>query len=86
MPSADVQLAYVKTNKEYRGQGLGGRMLKFTLAHLQAKGKGTGIWYVTDTDNPASMALAEKSGFKFFSYGKKGHLLELNFLPTLEQE
>lgn len=70
MKKSDVQLTYVVTMQNYRGQGLALINILETLKILY-KLKIESIWYVTESDNLSSLKLAEKAGFVFEGYGLK---------------
>ena len=70
MQKNDVQLTYVVTMKNHRGKGMAFLNILFCLKSL-SKSKIGAIWYVTDSDNIASISLAEKAGFIKQGYGLK---------------
>lgn len=69
MKKDDVQLTYVLTRPEYRGKGLAEQAVRLAIAHNQHPGRA--VWYVTNTENVASVRLCEKVGFESAGYGLK---------------
>ncbi|MDZ7634134.1 MAG: GNAT family N-acetyltransferase [Bacteroidales bacterium] len=69
MKKDDLQFAYVMTNHEFRGKGIGEMMLRRAVERFSRWQTGI-LWYVTDTGNPASIRLCTKVGFEFFAYAK----------------
>ncbi|WP_114752699.1 GNAT family N-acetyltransferase [Pleomorphovibrio marinus] len=66
MENNDLQITYVKVNKDERGQGYGEILMKFTLQYLENIKFGD-LWYITDTNNMTSQNLAYKCGFFLYS-------------------
>jgi len=62
MNKSDLQFTYVLTSSEYRGKGIGGRMLKYAIKEFS--GQNRDIWYVTDTENVPSQRICSKVGFE----------------------
>lgn len=75
MEANDLQITYVMTKPEYRGKGIGAIMLRTTIRQFKMENRS--FWYVTDTDNPASVRLSAKAGFEFWSYGKARGFLKV---------
>ena len=76
MSDHDVQLTYVLVNTNNRGKGLGKVVLAVAIKSLMnLKGN---VWYVTTKDNLRSQKLAERSGFVFYGYGKRGAFKIIN--------
>ncbi len=69
MKKNDIQFTYVMTKQEYRGKRLA--ILLLEEAWGQRKDKSGMAWYVTNTDNTASIRVAEKAGFALEGYGKR---------------
>jgi len=63
METDDVQFTYVMTHPDYRGQGLAIKMINSMISELGSKTNT--FWYVTDTENRASIRVAEKLGFSY---------------------
>lgn len=63
MSGNDVQIMYVKTHPDYRGNGLASKLIKFSLMNDYKEIDGY-IWYVTDKNNIASIKTAESIGFE----------------------
>lgn len=74
MKKNDVQLIYVKTYPEFRGQGYAKKMVLFTLNYLRDNKKIDDVWYVTDTNNVASQALAQNTFFKNDYFGRRFYI------------
>lgn len=67
--------------KEFRGKGLGKRLLDFSLAHLP---KGMPIYLKVKSSNDPAIALYVKSGFfqkKYGKCGKQGNVFVMAKLP-----
>lgn len=62
MGKNDLQFTYVMTHKNYRGKGLAATALMYAMKKFYHSGRS--FWYVTDTENEASMRVAEKLGFE----------------------
>jgi RimJ/RimL family protein N-acetyltransferase len=75
MEKNDVQITYVMTRPEYRGKGFGKIMLHAIMQQFKMDNRN--FWYVTDTDNPASIKLSAKVGFEFWAYGKTEGFLRI---------
>lgn len=75
MKKNDLQITYVMTTPEYRGKGIGEIMLRTTIQRFKTENRY--FWYVTDTDNPASIKLSGKVGFEFWAYGKARGFLKV---------
>lgn len=58
---AEVALIYVR--KEYRGKGIGKKIMKELLKWLKEKGENK-VFVTTDIENKASINLNKKAGFK----------------------
>lgn len=81
MNKNDIQFTYVMTKPEYRGKGLAILLLQEAWTR---RTDNSGIaWYVTNTDNTASIRVAEKAGFSLDGYGKRAQGL-LNRLKKIE--
>ena len=75
MGKDDVQFTYVMTNSEYRGRGLAKKMIQIMISELNHDVDS--FWYVTDTENKASISVAEKLGFEFVGYAERKGLLRI---------
>lgn len=75
MLKQDVQFTYVMTDPGHRGKGIGEMMIRETIRNL--KDITGSIWYITDTDNTASIRLCTKVGFKFVSNARSGKYLRI---------
>jgi len=75
MSKEDLQITYVMTDPGYRGRGIGEMMIRETIRNL--KEHNGSIWYITDTDNTASIRLCTKVGFTFVSNAKSGRLFRI---------
>lgn len=84
MNTNDVQLTYVKTYKDQRGKGYAKKMLNFTLSLF--KKSDSNIWYVTDSDNVASQALAKSVGFEFTFFGERDYVKDIKWLKILKEK
>ena len=73
MNKNDVQFTYVMTNKDYRGKGIAMQTIMRVINDLAPVTNS--FWYVTDTNNFASIRVAEKLGFKLAGKGKKSKIL-----------
>jgi ribosomal protein S18 acetylase RimI-like enzyme len=71
MGKDDLQITYVMTDQQYRGQGIGKAAIKFSMLSCQGKT----MWYVTDEDNYPSVNLCKQTGFHFYAHGLKYSLL-----------
>ena len=69
MQKIDLQFTYVMTDKDHRNQGIAARALKYAINAYNKKGRS--FWYVTDTENTASIKLCTKLGFEFQGYGTR---------------
>lgn len=58
----DVQFTYVMTRPEFKGQGMAGKLIHKVIELSEPEV--ANFWYVTDTDNTASIKVAEKMGFE----------------------
>lgn len=83
MKPKDVQLIYVKTYPEFRGKGYGKKMLEYTLDYLKNINLEGDVWYVTDSENKASQALAKSVDFKQDFYGKRTYLFGIKWIKQL---
>lgn len=75
MAKNDVQFTYVMTSSDYRGKGLAKNMIQVMIAELSDSVDV--FWYVTDTENIASIRVAEKLGFEFVGYGERKGMLKI---------
>ena len=69
MKKNDIQFTYVMTKPEYRGKRLA--ILLLQKAWTRRTDKSGMAWYVTNTENTASIRVAEKAGFAMDGYGKR---------------
>lgn len=69
MKKQDIQFTYVMTKPEYRGRRLAIILLQEAWARRSDR-SGT-AWYVTNSENTASIRVAEKTGFTLDGYGKR---------------
>ena len=69
MAKNDLQFTYVMTARDYRGKGIGELMLRTAIQEF--KNEKRIFWYITDTENHASLRLCSKVGFEFWSYAKR---------------
>lgn len=69
MKKGDIQFTYVMTKPIYRGKSLA--ILLLQEAWTRRTDKFGRAWYVTNTENTASIRVAEKSGFALEGYGKR---------------
>lgn len=80
MNRGDVQFTFVMTNPRYKGKGIAGKLIKQAIVDLSASVEG--FWYVTDTENVASIRVAEKIGFQCHgSAERRGFLKRLRLKP-----
>jgi len=79
----DVQLIYVKTYPEFRGKGYAKKMLLYALEYLKSINLQGDVWYVTDSDNKASQALAKSVDFNQVYYGKRTYLFGIKWIKRL---
>lgn len=70
MKKNDVQLTYVITHPNYRGQGLAKTIIQKSFDYLRTKNI-EDVWYVTSSSNTPSMKLCEIMGFEFVGNGEK---------------
>jgi ribosomal protein S18 acetylase RimI-like enzyme len=83
MNKKDVQIAYVITDKEYRGKGLAAAAIVNSINYLKNTDV-ENIWYVTSEDNYSSIKLCTKLGFKPIGYGARKYLMK--FLHILQMQ
>ena len=69
MKKNDIQFTYVMTKPEYRGKRLA--ILLLQEAWARRTDKSGMAWYVTNTENTASIRVVEKAGFAMDGYGKR---------------
>jgi RimJ/RimL family protein N-acetyltransferase len=69
MARGDIQAAGIWTRPDLRGRGLGLAALREVLQRCQ--GPGRTLWYLAREQNPASIRLAEKAGFRLWGLGLK---------------
>ena len=67
MRPEDMQIGDTWTHPEHRGRGLAGFAAKTLIAALAQEGRH--IWYVTELENPASMAVAINAGMRLAGRG-----------------
>ncbi len=67
MDKKDIQVGYIFSDTNYRGQGLA----KWTLKNIINDNLSKKIWYVTEEKNKASIKLAQSCGLKFYAYGQR---------------
>ena len=82
MGARDVQFTYVMTNQLYRGQGVASKLIYTAMSDLGDK-VGS-FWYVTDTENPASMRVAEKMGFVCMGEADRSSTFKILNLKTAD--
>lgn len=75
MQKDDLQFTYVMTNKEYRGKGIGEKLLRFAVIRFRKPNRN--LWYVTDSENPASVRLCTKVGFKLYAQAKHSLIFKI---------
>jgi ribosomal protein S18 acetylase RimI-like enzyme len=75
MGGDDVQFTYVLTNPKYRGKGLAKKTIQHMISELSSSVDT--FWYVTDTENKASIKVAEKLGFEFAGYAERSGILRI---------
>lgn len=75
MQNNDVQFTYVMTNGKYRGKGVAGKLIEKTITDLNQSVDA--FWYVTDTENIASIKVAEKIGFQCEGTAERRGLLNI---------
>lgn len=81
MSSDDLQISSTWTASEYRGQGLGTMALQYIV---REKGKlNRRFWYVTREDNPASISVCKKAGFRLFSKAERENFFGSRLLGRL---
>jgi ribosomal protein S18 acetylase RimI-like enzyme len=68
MQTNDLQFMYLITHQDYRGKGIAEKGIRYALGKLSEQGRD--FWWVTDTNNTASIKLCSKVGFHFFGYAK----------------
>lgn len=83
MNKKDVQIAYVITDKEYRGQGLAAAAIIDSIKYLRNTDV-ENIWYVTSEDNLSSIKLCTKLGFKPMGYGARKYIMK--FIHILQMQ
>lgn len=84
MRKDDVQLIYVLTEPEYRGKGVGKKLVNTAIQKIFFENDQCDIWYVTDEKNIASIKLCTKLGFELQGIGKKRSNLFTNQLELIE--
>lgn len=83
MGKTDIQFAYVMTSRNYRGKGVAGKLIKQAMADFNQKVGA--FWYVTDTENDASIRVAEKLGFRCYGKAERDNLLKILKLNTINE-
>lgn len=83
MNKKDVQIAYVITDKDYRGKGLAAEAILNSAKYLKNT-DAENIWYVTSEDNHSSIKLCSKLGFKTIGYGARKYILK--FIHILQMQ
>ncbi len=83
MNKKDVQIAYVITDKEYRGKGLAAEAILNSIKNLKNTDV-ENIWYVTSEDNHSSIKLCTKLGFKPMGYGARKYIMK--FIHILQMQ
>ena len=68
MSADDIQIGNTWTDPDHRGRGLAFHAL-LEVVSLERK-KGRNLWYVVGADNPESVHVAEKAGFKLAAMGQ----------------
>jgi RimJ/RimL family protein N-acetyltransferase len=71
MKKGDVQLTYVLTEAEYRGKGIGKKLVNTAIQKIFSENSQRDIWYVTDEKNIASIKLCTRVGFELQGIGHK---------------
>jgi RimJ/RimL family protein N-acetyltransferase len=74
----DLQIGAVQTTPAFRGKGLAPLALAWMVEHFSQPGRR--FWYLTASDNGASIAAATKAGFVLAGRGCKRPRLGLQFL------
>tara|TARA_B100001094_G_C18126595_1_gene769847 strand:+ start:796 stop:1335 length:540 start_codon:yes stop_codon:yes gene_type:complete len=67
MNKRDIQVGYIFSDINFRGQGLA----KWTLKNIINDNLSKKIWYVTEEENQASIKLAKSCGFNLYGYGER---------------
>lgn len=75
MQEDDLQFTYVMTNEEYRGKGIGEKLLRYAIVRFRKPNRN--LWYVTDSENPASVRLCTKVGFKLYARAKHSIIFKI---------
>jgi len=78
MGSRDLQIGSTWTHPEYQRRGLATAAASTVIA--QMRGKGRAFWYFTDSDNPASVRVAQRVGFVRVGTGHRVNPLGLRWL------
>lgn len=69
MSKADLHIGATETRASFRGKGLAVWAIDEIVSRLMQPGRG--FWYLTDSDNTASTAVAEKAGFSLYGIGAR---------------
>jgi GNAT superfamily N-acetyltransferase len=69
MQKNDVQITYVMTNQQFRGQKLAYKLIQYAIANLLEES--TGVWYLTNSGNLASINLCTNLGFNKMGTGSR---------------
>ena len=76
MEEDEYQIGSVFTDPRYRKKGYSGLIIKNILQNIKCKR----IWYLTESDNIASINLCKKLNFNYFSKGTRSNNKFLSFL------
>lgn len=80
MQKDDLQFTYVMTNMEYRGKGIGEKLLRYAIVRFRKPDRN--LWYVTNSENQASVRLCTKVGFKLYARAK--HSLIFRIIKAID--
>ena len=78
MGVADLQIGNTWTHPEYRRSGLAAAAIRRIVAHYESPDRA--FWYVTDSQNHASIATAERAGFERVGLGARHARFGLRWL------
>lgn len=84
MGKNDVQIAYVITDTEYRGQGLAAVAIENAFKELSSTTV-KDVWYVTSFDNKSSQRLCTKLGFLPAGTGSRKYFLKFFHVLQLKE-
>lgn len=78
MAKNDLQFTYVLTYPQYRGKGVGEMLLRYGIQTFGSCNHD--LWYITNTENLASINLCTKVGFDFFSNALRKGIMKITYL------